>query len=84
MELQIYFKKIIYKNQKTLYLLLYTLNKLLKTISMSCGCKNKGNQTPPVPQAVQPPQGSTTTQTQTSNQVQESIRKVVEKYYNKK
>ena len=51
---------------------------------MSCGCKNKGNQTPPVPQAVQPPQGSTTPQTQTSNQVQESIRKVVEKYYNKK
>jgi hypothetical protein len=51
---------------------------------MGCGCKNKGNQTPPVPQGAQPAQGSTTTQTQTNNQVQESIRKVVEKYYNKK
>lgn len=82
MELQIYFKKIIYKNQKTLYLLLYTLNKLLKTISMGCGCKNKNNGAPAPQQPA--PQGSSTTQTQTSNQVQESIRKVVEKYYNKK
>jgi hypothetical protein len=48
-----------------------------------CGCKNKGNQTPPPQQSQNnstPVQGQ-----QTNNQsVQESIRKVVEKYYKKK
>ena len=49
---------------------------------MGCGCKNKGNQqaaqTPVPQQAAQP---RTTVQNQT---VQESVKKVIEKYYNKK
>jgi len=46
---------------------------------MSCGCKNKSNQPQ---QNVQPQQGS---QPQTTNNsIQESIKKVVEKYYKKK
>lgn len=48
---------------------------------MSCGCKNKnnGNQTPQTQGA------QTTAQNQQKNAtIQESIRKVVEKYYNKK
>jgi hypothetical protein len=45
-----------------------------------CGCKNKGQQTQgPAPQSV--PQQKQ--QTNTPN-IQESIKKVVEKYYNKK
>lgn len=47
---------------------------------MGCGCKNKGNQAAaqqPAPQQVQRP----TVQNQT---VQESVKKVIEKYYNKK
>jgi hypothetical protein len=46
---------------------------------MGCGCKNKGNQTP------QPQQGTQTSQPTTNNQsIQESIKKVVEKYYTKR
>jgi DNA-binding protein Fis len=45
-----------------------------------CGCKNQGNQTPP-------PAQQTNTQTgqsqPTSQPIQESIRKVVQKYYKK-
>lgn len=46
---------------------------------MGCGCKNKGNQTPPPPQ-------TNTTQTSGSQVQQESvkdaIKKTIEKYYN--
>jgi hypothetical protein len=46
---------------------------------MGCGCKNKGNETP------QPQQGNQTSQPTTNNQsIQESIKKVVEKYYTKR
>jgi hypothetical protein len=46
---------------------------------MSCGCKNKGNQPQ---QGVQPqPQPQPQPQNQT---IQESIKKVVEKYYTKR
>jgi hypothetical protein len=49
---------------------------------MSCGCKNKGNQTPPAP-------APSAQQTQTQNQkvavqedVKTAIKKTIEKYYN--
>lgn len=47
---------------------------------MGCGCKNKANQAQPAQQ------GSNTPQAQTTNNpsIQESIKKVVEKYYTKK
>jgi hypothetical protein len=46
---------------------------------MGCGCKNQGNQTPPPPQTnTQTGQGQPTSQP-----IQESIRKVVERYYKK-
>ena len=47
---------------------------------MGCGCKNQGNQTPP------PAQTSTQTgQSQPASQpIQESIRKVVQRYYTEK
>ncbi len=45
---------------------------------MSCGCKNKPNQpTPPAPSQPSP-------SNQVNPNIQESIKKVVEKYYNKK
>ena len=46
---------------------------------MGCGCKNKGNQAQPAQQSAAP-------QTQPTNNtsIQESIKKVVEKYYTKK
>jgi hypothetical protein len=50
---------------------------------MACGCKNKnnGNQTP----QTQGAQTANNTQAQRpSPSIQESIKKVVEKYYNKK
>lgn len=57
----------------------YLLNiNLKKLIIMSCGCKNKGNQTPQQQPVQQPTQQPTQT-----NSIQESIRKVVEKYYKK-
>lgn len=48
---------------------------------MSCGCKNKSNSQPPPPPA-QPvnPQNSDKTRLQTEN-VKETIKKTVEKYY---
>ena len=47
---------------------------------MGCGCKqNQGNQTPPA-QQTNTPAGQSQPQTQP---IQESIRKVVEKYYKK-
>jgi hypothetical protein len=49
---------------------------------MSCGCKNKPNQTPPPPPSSQ--QSQPTTPQKPSANIQESIKKVVEKYYNKK
>ena len=60
---------------------IYYYNKPIKNNYMGCGCKNKNNGAPAPQQPA--PQGSSTSQTQTSNQVQESIRKVVEKYYKK-
>ena len=42
---------------------------------MACGCKNKGNQTPPTPQQVQ-----AQTQVQTES-VKEAIKKTIDKYY---
>jgi len=47
---------------------------------MSCGCKNKGNQAA-TPQQVQQQAQRPAVQNQT---VQESVKKVIEKYYNKK
>jgi hypothetical protein len=48
---------------------------------MSCGCKNKNNGTQAQPaQSAQPSQA----QQVKSPTIQESIKKVVEKYYNKK
>lgn len=44
---------------------------------MGCGCKNKGNQQ-------QTEQVAKPTQEQKSASVQESVKKIVEKYYNKK
>jgi hypothetical protein len=56
---------------------IYKINYLNNKV-MACGCKNKNNgQTPPPSQ--QPPAQSNNNQS-----VQESIRKVVEKYYGKK
>jgi len=61
---------------------IYKQINLIKTIIMGCGCKNKGNQ------AAAPQQAAITeaaprpaVQNQT---VQESVKKVIEKYYNKK
>jgi len=45
---------------------------------MGCGCKNKGQQAAQ-PQSAQPQQ-----QQAKNPNIQESIKKVVEKYYNKK
>jgi len=47
---------------------------------MSCGCKNKGNQ-PATPQQAPKQVQRPAVQNQT---VQESVKKVIEKYYNKK
>jgi hypothetical protein len=46
---------------------------------MSCGCKNKANASQ-APQTQQAPQPNQQTQ-QTNNNVQETIKKVIEKYY---
>lgn len=48
---------------------------------MGCGCKNKGNQ-----QAAQPQVNQNVQQPQTVKNatVQESVKKVIEKYYNKR
>ena len=56
---------------------------------MGCGCKNKGNQVEaqPAPQVAQsqpnPTQLQTFQQVQSQQSVQESVNKVVEKYYKK-
>jgi hypothetical protein len=52
----------------------YKINHL-KHNTMACGCKNKGNQTPPTPQQVQ-----AQTQVQTES-VKEAIKKTIDKYY---
>ncbi len=46
---------------------------------MGCGCKNKGNQAATPQQAPQAQRPAVQNQT-----VQESVKKVIEKYYNKK
>lgn len=46
---------------------------------MSCGCKNKNQQPQTATQVNQPSQPQTN-----NNSIQESIKKVVEKYYKKK
>lgn len=52
---------------------------------MGCGCKNKGNQTPPPQQTPVPNQQAKPVQNlkPTNPTIQESIKKVVEKYYKK-
>jgi hypothetical protein len=47
---------------------------------MGCGCKNKGNQ-PSTPSQQSAGQQTTSVKNQS---VQESVKKIVEKYYNKK
>jgi hypothetical protein len=48
---------------------------------MGCGCKNKqGNQQASTPNQAARPQA----QAQKNQNVQESVKKIVEKYYNKK
>lgn len=49
---------------------------------MGCGCKNKGQQAQPVSQPNNP-QGTQQPQTPNNSSIQESIKKVVEKYYKK-
>lgn len=46
---------------------------------MGCGCKNKGNQQQTTQQQVSQPQQPVKNQT-----VQESVKKIVEKYYQKR
>jgi hypothetical protein len=48
---------------------------------MSCGCKNKGNQQAA---ASQPAQKTVSEQAKTTDSVKDSVKKIVEKYYNKK
>jgi hypothetical protein len=48
---------------------------------MGCGCKNKGVQPPQQPQTQTTPSGAPAPAP--NNTIQESIRKVVEKYYKK-
>jgi hypothetical protein len=48
---------------------------------MGCGCKNKGVQPPQQPQTQTTPSGAPAPVP--NNTIQESIRKVVEKYYKK-
>ena len=51
---------------------------------MGCGCKNKP-QSQPAPSTPPPANNQTNSQRQVTNtNIQESIKKVVEKYYNKK
>jgi len=57
------------------------INEPLNNLTMSCGCKNKANASQaPQPQPQQAPQPNQQTQ-QTNNNVQETIKKVIEKYY---
>lgn len=55
---------------------------------MGCGCKNKGNQgqtpTSTTQQSAQQTLSQVQAQQTQNGSIQESIRKVVEKYYNKK
>jgi len=50
---------------------------------MGCGCKNKGNQQPQQPpqQASVAPQQGGANAAQTKSSVQESVKKVISKYY---
>jgi hypothetical protein len=50
---------------------------------MGCGCKNKGNQQQPAAQPVPRPISEQRPQVQNQN-VPDSVKKIVEKYYNKK
>jgi len=61
---------------------IYCQINLIKTINMGCGCKNKGNQAAAPQKAARTesaPRPAVQNQT-----VQESVKKVIEKYYNKK
>jgi len=56
------------------------INKRLNILKiMGCGCKNKANQAQPTQQSASPQAQSTN-----NSSIQESIKKVVEKYYTKK
>jgi len=56
------------------------INLFKKQFVMGCGCKNKGNQ-PSTPSQQSAGQQTTSVKNQS---VQESVKKIVEKYYNKK
>lgn len=59
---------------------IYNKINTIKTIVMGCGCKNKGNQqTTQSARPVQEQKNTVPNQT-----VQDSVKKIVEKYYNKK
>ena len=51
---------------------------------MSCGCKNKGNQSQPAPQQAQVPQTqkSLSSSPVVKESVKDTIKKTIEKYYN--
>ena len=58
------------------------VNKLIKKIIMGCGCKNKTNQQ--VQQAQQAQQAQTQSggnATQVKTNVQENVKKIINKYY---
>jgi len=59
---------------------IYNIINLKKPTNMSCGCKNKNKGT----QGQQPQPVQNNTQQTSSPSVQESIKKIVEKYYKKK
>ena len=61
---------------------IYRKINIIKTIVMGCGCKNKGNQQPAA-QPVPRPISEQRPQVQNQN-VPDSVKKIVEKYYNKK
>lgn len=65
----------------TQFYTIYKYNKLIKLINMGCGCKGAGSPPPPPPQT--PGQGSRMSNISQQPTLQESIRNVVQKYYNK-
>jgi hypothetical protein len=50
---------------------------------MSCGCKGNNPPPPPNPQPVPPMSGGRSANVNNSKTIQESIKKVVKKYYKK-
>lgn len=50
---------------------------------MSCGCKGNNPPPPPNPQPIPPMSGGKSTNVTNNKNIQESIKKVVQKYYKK-